>query len=202
VITIAEVKRSLEGAWGMLLGRTDVMRFFDTSSEGFWRSFQAIILITPIYGVIAVADWRASVGAAAPGSGPPFGADAFWASRFGLLVLDWVTLPILLAGLSGFIGIRQRYPAFIVARNWSAVLAIAPFGAVAFLDLLGLLPGDVIVVPSLVALAVALRISYMVARRALNVPIEVAIGFVLFDFLVSLALARIVGRISGVEIVQ
>jgi hypothetical protein len=185
----------------MLLGRTDVMRSFDTSSEGFWRSFQAIVLIAPIYGIIAMADWRAAVLATSPGA-PSFGPDAFWGSRLALLVLDWVTLPALLAALSGFIGIRQRYPAFIVARNWSAVLAIAPFGAVALFDLIGLLPGDVIVVPSLVALAVALRVSYMVARRALNVPIEVAIAFVLFDFLVSLALARIVGRISGVELVQ
>jgi hypothetical protein len=202
VITIAEIQRSLEGAWGMLLGRTDAMRSFDTSSEGFWRSFQAIALIAPIYGIIAMADWRAAVLAASPGGAPSFGADAFWSSRLALLVLDWVTLPVLLSALSDFIGIRHRYPAFIVARNWSAVLAIAPFGAVAFFDLIGLLPGDVIVVPSLVALAVALRISYMVARRALNVPIEVAIAFVLFDFLVSLALARIVGRISGVELVQ
>ena len=195
----AEIQRSLTGAWRMFLGRPDAMRAFDTSNDGFWRSFQAIVLIAPLYALTAIADWRATLAAVPPDSELPFGPDAFWFSKALLLGLDWVTLPILLAWLGGFLGIKQRYAAYIVARNWSTVVAVAPFGAVALLDLLGLLPGDAVLIPSLVALVFALRLSYMVARTALAAPVEIAVGYVVFDFLVSLALVRIVGRLLGVE---
>ncbi len=200
MITIAEVQRSLLGAWGLLLGRRDAMRSFDTSSEGFWRSFQVVFVIAPVYAVIAVADWQAALETTPPDAGLPFSVQSFWVSRVLLLGLDWVTLPIILAALAGFLGIKQRYGAFIVARNWSNLLGILPFGAVALLDLIGLLPGDAILIPSLVALAFALRLAYMVARIALGAAVEIAIGFVVFDFLVSLALARIVSRLLGVEL--
>lgn len=200
MITATEVQRSLEAAWGLLLGRREAMRLLDTSDAGFWRSFQAIAIIAPLYAIIALADWRAAQASVAPGMELPFSEGAFWISRAVLLGLDWVTLPILLAALGGFLGIRQRYAAFIVARNWSNVLGIAVFAGIAFLDFIGILPGDAILIPSLVALAFALRLSYMVARIALAVPIEVAIGFVAFDFLVSLALARLISRLFGVEL--
>jgi hypothetical protein len=196
VIGIAEIGRSLTGAWLVFLGRPGAMRFFDASSEGFWRSFQAIALVAPFYALTAIADRRATLAAALPDAdGPP----AFWAAKAFLLALDWVTLPLLLAALAGFLRIKPRYAAYVVARNWSTVLAVAPFGAVALLDIIGLLPGDAVMIPSLVALVFALRVSYMVARTALAAPVDVAIGYVVFDFLVSLALVRILGRLLGVE---
>jgi hypothetical protein len=199
VIGPGEIQRSLTAAWQIFLGRPDAMRAFDTSNDGFWRSFQAIVLIAPLYALTAIADWRASLAAVLPDGELPFSAGAFWTSKVILLGLDWVTLPILLVALAGFLGIKQRYAAYIVARNWSTVVAVAPFGAVALLDLLGLLPGDAVLIPSLVALVFALRLSYMVARTALAAPVEIAVGYVVFDFLVSLALVRIVGRLLGVE---
>jgi hypothetical protein len=198
VITIPEIQRSLTGAWHIFLGRPDAMRAFDTSSNGFWRSFRAIVLIAPLYFLTALADWQATV-ATMPEGALPFGPGAFWTSKTILLGLDWVTLPILLAWLAGFLGIKDRYTGFIVARNWSTVVAVAPFGAIALLDLIGFLPGETVLIPSLVALVFALRLSYMVARTALNAPVEVAIGYVVFDFLVSLAIVRILGRLFGVD---
>ena len=52
----AEIARSLTGAWRLFLGRPDAMRFFDTSVDGFWRSFRAIILVAPLYALTALAD--------------------------------------------------------------------------------------------------------------------------------------------------
>jgi hypothetical protein len=197
VITASEISRSLTGAWWLFLGRPDAMRQFDTSSDGFWRSFQAIVLVAPVYALTATADWRA-LGAAAP-EGAEIGTGVFWASKAIVLALDWAALPTVLALLGGFLGIKQRYGAFVVARNWSTVLAVLPFGATALLDLLGLLPGDAIILPSLIALGFALRVSYMVARTALAFPFDMAVGLVAFDFLLSLAIVRIVGRLLGVE---
>ena len=195
MIGAAEIQRSLTATWRIFLGRPDAMRLLDTSDDGFWRSFQAILIVAPFYAITSMADWNATAAAAGAGAEPS--GSAFVASRLAILVLDWVTLPIVLAALAGFIGIKQSYGAFIVARNWANALAVIPFGAVALLELLGLFPGDTIILPSLVALGFALRLSYMVARTALSFPMDMAIGLVAFDFLLSLGLVWGVTRLFG-----
>lgn len=195
MIGVAEIQRSLTAVWRIFLGRPEAMRLLDTSDDGFWRSFQAILIVAPLYALTSMADWNATAATAPAGLEPSGGA--FFTSRLIILVLDWVTLPIVLAAIAGFIGIKQTYGAFVVARNWANALAVIPFGAVALLELLGLFPGDSIILPSLVALGFALRLSYMVARTALGFPIDMAIGLVVFDFLLSLAIVTLVSRLFG-----
>lgn len=196
MIGAAEIQRSLAAAWEILRGRADAMRLLDTSDEGFWRSFQAILLIAPIYLITSAADWQATLRALPEGAGIDGGA--FWLSRALILIADWVTFPIILAALAGFIGIKQRYGAYIVARNWATVLAVAPFGLIAVLDLMGMLPAEIIIIPSLVAVGFALRVSYMVARTALGFTIDMAVGLVAFDFLISLGIVAIASQLFGV----
>jgi len=106
----------------------------------------------------------------------------------------------LLAALASFLGIRRGYPLYVVARNWSTVLIVLPFAAIALADLSGLVSPQALLIPSVLALAIALRFSYLIARRALGVGVDAAIGFVVLDFLVSLGLARLIGRLFGVDI--
>ena len=81
------------------------MRFFDTSADGFWRSFQAIVLVVPVYALTALADrhgdalglrCRRQASATAPSG----------SAQAVALRLDWVTLPILLGVLAGL----HRHP--------------------------------------------------------------------------------------------
>lgn len=197
-----EIRRSFTAIWRLFLGRREALRDLDTSSDGFWRSFQVILLVAPLYLVASFADWQALSAidslTGEPMTGIAFGGEAFAASRVVTLALDWVTLPILLALLAGFLGIRQTYGAFVVARNWSVPVAVAPFAAIALLEMAGIATGDLVVILSLVAFAFSLRIAYMVARVALDAPMPIAIGYVVLDFLVSLAIARIVTMTFGV----
>ncbi|MEX0852443.1 MAG: hypothetical protein WD036_04055 [Bauldia sp.] len=198
MITRDEIARSLNGAWLLFLDRPNAIRLFDASYQGFWRSFQAIILIAPVYAVTILADRRILLAGASADA--TFNEMAFMAAKWLALAFDWITLPLLLAALATFLGIRRNYPAYIVARNWSTVLIVLPFAAIALIDLSGLLSSEVLFFPSVLALAIALRFSYLIARRALAVGVEVAIGFVVLDFLVSLALARLISRLLGVDI--
>lgn len=195
MITVLEVARALTGAWRVFVGAPDAMRHFDTSVEGFWRSFRAILLIAPIYALTSLAEFRATEALLPPGT-PLDGTLFFW-EQVATLALDWVTLPLLLAGLAGFLGVRATYPAFIVVRNWATVMMIIPFAAISILDAFGLLPGDVIVIPSLIALGFAFRTMYMAARIALQARWDVAAGIVVLDFLVSLLIVRLVARVFG-----
>jgi hypothetical protein len=196
VISYGDAERSLTGVWRLFLNKPDALRFLDTSADGFWRSFRAIVLVAPLYAITALADWGDLHADSVPDDGLTGGA--YFAAKLLTLGLDWVTLPALLGLMAGLIGIRRGYPAYVVARNWGTVLTITPFAAIAVLDLLGILGPGLLFLPSVVALAAALRFSYLVARKTLGVGMDVAIGLVALDFLVSLALLTVIGQIFGV----
>ena len=192
----AEIARSLRGAWRLFLGRPDALRFFDTSADGFLRSFRAIILVAPLYALTALADRHDILTDANPTD--DFGNGPYWASKAVTLALDWVMLPILLGLIADFIGIRRGYPAYIVARNWATVLMIIPFAAIALIDLAGFAGANLLVLPSMVALLATFRMSYAIARKTLGASGDVAIAFVALDFLVSLAIVMIANRLFGI----
>jgi hypothetical protein len=186
-----EIVQSLIGAWRLFLDRSDAMRYFNVSVDGFWRSFYAIIFILPAYFFIALAERRRIQADSLPDD---FDGSAFIVNKGLSLALDWVTLPIVLALFAGVLGIGRAYAQFIVARNWGAVLAIAPFGVVALLFLLGILGSDFANIVSLVILVVVVRFNYLIARRALGADVGFAVGIVVADFVISLA---IVGAVDS-----
>ncbi len=191
-----EIVRSLTGAWRLFLGKPDAMRFFDASVDGFWRSFRAIILVAPLYGLTALADRHDLLTDANPTD--DFTNVQFWAAKALTLGLDWLTLPLLLGLIAGFIGIRRGYPGYIVARNWATVLMIVPFAAIGLIDLAGLATPTMLVLPSLVALVATFRMSYEIARKSLGAGADVAVAFVILDFLVSLAIVMTANRLFGI----
>jgi hypothetical protein len=197
MINLADISRALNAVWLLFLDRAGAIQMFDTSIDGFWKSFQAILLVIPIYAVSVLADEQAYRAVAAPDAS--FDAATFYVSRAVTLAFDWVTMPVLLALLAPFLGVRGGYTAYIVVRNWSVVLTLIPFAAISMLELAGLLRGEAILFPAGIALAISLRIAYLAARRALAVPIDMAIGFVAFDFLVSLGIARAAAYTFGIE---
>jgi hypothetical protein len=179
-----EIVQSLTGAWRLFLDRPDAMRFFNVSIDGFWGSFAAVILILPAYALFALAE-RIEI-LDEPVVDPAFGDSPFIANKLLTLALDWITLPILLAAFAKLLGVSRTYAAYVVARNWCAVLATAPFGVVALLSLVGLLGTGPATVISLVILVVVIRYNYMIARRALGADVGLAAGLVVADFAISL----------------
>jgi hypothetical protein len=188
-----EIVQSLTGAWRLFLDRPDAMRYFNVSIDGFWRSFAAIVLILPAYALFAIAERIEILGE--PVVDPAFSDGPFIVNKFLTLALDWITLPILLAAFARLLGVSRTYAAYVVARNWCAVLATAPFGLVALLSLVGFLGAGLANVISLVILVVVIRYNYMIVRRALGADMGLAIGVVVADFAVSLL---IIGAVDEV----
>ena len=56
-----------------------------------------------------------------------------------------------------------------------------------------------LVLPSLLALVATFRMSYEIARKSLGVAVDVAVGFVVLDFLVSLAIVMTANRLFGIS---
>jgi hypothetical protein len=102
------------------------------------------------------------------------------------LLLDWVAFPLIFALIAPPFGLASRYVPFIVTRNWASVLIAAMVGLVHALHLVGVLPTALVPYLLLVAIAVALRFSYVVARLTLAVSMGMALPIVMLDLLISL----------------
>jgi hypothetical protein len=188
-----EIVRSLTGAWRLFLDRSDALRFFDVSVDGFWRSFGAILLILPAYILVVLSDRARIVTDALFSEG--FDATSFFANRGVWLALNWVALPILLAAVAHLLGVSRTYASYVVVRNWCAVLTVAPFGLIALLYLAGLLSNEIASVISLVIIVVVIRFDYLIARRALGADIGLAVAIVLADLAIGLAIAVVIDTI-------
>ncbi|MDK9696400.1 MAG: hypothetical protein OEL76_08415 [Siculibacillus sp.] len=191
----AEIVRSLRGSWRLLVGDERGMTFFDTSIEGFWRSFGVMILCLPVPWVelsaqrfLPLAD---RIGDEAM-SGP-----LYWIGGFVAYGLSWIAFPLLLSVLAGPLGISRAYVPFMVARNWTTLIGVAPSFLFTALFLLGLLPLRMLGPLNLAALGFGLYYAWQVTRIACATPPGATAGLVALDFLVSLVVYTAADRVIG-----
>jgi hypothetical protein len=104
------------------------------------------------------------------------------------LALNWVALPILLAMVAQPLGVSRTYAGYVVARNWCAVVTVAPFGLIALLSLVGLVGSEAASVISLAIIVLVIRFDYLIARRALGADVGLAVAIVLVDLAIGLAI--------------
>ncbi|MEO9903099.1 MAG: hypothetical protein ABJ360_16475 [Roseobacter sp.] len=187
-----EIARALQGSWMLLRNRPEGMRGFDLSIEGFWRSFAVVFLLVPLFVVSSLAERKLLLDET-----DFLPAGSFWLAQFTSLGLDWVVLPLLLAGLAKPLGISAGYVPFIVARNWTSLLAALPYVFVGLLYLAGLIAPGIMVLLSLVTLIVVIWYRFIITRVALQASMSMTIGVVMLDIILSLLIGEIAGRIWG-----
>ena len=175
--SLREISSSLYGAW--LLARMDPkgMDYFDRSVAGAIRSFFAAAIVAPAYMLLVLM----RLGEAA-------GTVSF--SNFLLVesiayVISWTAYPLIMDDMSRILEVEARYPAFLSAYNWSAVLQLVVYLPAVALSESGLLPlavGDALV---FAATTTVLLYQWFVTRTALQVPAFTAAGLVILDLVLS-----------------
>lgn len=176
----AEIRRSLEGVWRLARGDQGGMSLLDLSVDGFWRSFAAMLLVAPAYALVVV-DQYANLGWP---DAPVWTAVAEALSY----VCGWVAFPIAAIFLTRLLGLSARYVPLIVANNWSAVVQMALYAAVVLAGTL--MPSQLRALALLVATLTVLAYQWFVIRTALGTSSGTALGLVVIDVLLSLALSR------------
>lgn len=194
MIGLGEIRAALDGSWLLLRNRPEGMAFFDQSIQGFWRSFGVVVLLIPAYLVAGLAD-RKLYFERNEYHPDMFPDGAYWVAHTLGLAADWLILPILLAALAMPLGISRRYVPFIVARNWTSLLASTPYLVIYFLFLLGIVSTELTVLLSLLLLPMIIWYSYLVTRIALQASLSLAIGIVVLDVVLSLLIDQAVGRL-------
>jgi len=185
----AEIQRSLTAAWWLVRSRPDAMRLFDASLDGFWRSFAVIVLLIPFNTIMLLAEQKLILEETSA-EAATFPASTYWFWRCAAIIIDWVLLPIILALLARVLGISQRYVLFIVARNWTSMIAMVPYVVAAILYLLGIIPAQMMILLTLIATGFVLRYRYIVTREALMTPLAITIGIVVLDFVLSIIVSQ------------
>jgi len=182
---LGSIAENLIGAWQVMLGRPEGLSRIDTSLEGFWRSFAAVVLLLPftILALLSQGPLAASAGVAPE----PMTAGSLALQGIALLV-DWFAFPVVFALVARPFGLGSRYVPFIVTRNWASVIIGAVVGAVHALHLVGVLPTALLPYLLIAAIAVALRFTYVVVRLTLAVAMGLALPIVILDFLISLTI--------------
>ena len=199
MITFNEVYAAILHSWALFRGDRGALKAFDSSYEGFWRSFRVILVLAPFYVIVFLAEQVHYV------SSPNHDAATFSASTFLFwktlsALVDWVAFPMLLALIAGPLNISNRYALLVVARNWTSILAILPYAIVSLLYVVGILPPGGLLWMSLILMIVLLRFRYQVFSAALGGPASLAIGFVAMDFLFSIIIGVLLNRLGGFSV--
>ena len=189
------IVRALKGSWRLLLGDERAMGWFDTSIEGFWRSFAAMLLCLPMPLVELAAQpllpMAARVGA------ETFQGPGYWLTGLAAYGLTWIAFPILLALLARPLGITGVYVPLMVARNWTTLIAAAPSFAFTLLFVVGLIPIGALGPLNLAALGFGLYYAWVATRIAARTPPGTTSGLVALDFVVSLVVYTAADRLIG-----
>jgi hypothetical protein len=197
MLTGDEISRSTHGAIALFKGDPQGLRQLDVSYDGFWRSFQVILLLLPVIGVLILSE-RAYLLAHLPYTEETFPSGTFVASRLIGFALDWVAFPVVLALIARPLDLTRRYVPLVVALNWAALVAAVPAVVPHLLGLLGLVGEETTMVLHLVALGIVLRYQYMVTRIATGAPNAFCIGLVALRFLIGLATTLAVSLAAGI----
>jgi hypothetical protein len=165
MITLGEASRGMYGAYRLARGDERGMAYFDTSIQGFWRSFYAAALVAPLYlvflgvrfqaGHVDVPVWR------------------YFSIHSVAYVIAWVAFPLLMVSLVRALERDEQYVPYIVAYNWASVWQNALY------------------MPFLI---LALIYVWFITRTALVLGPLTAVGLVAVDFLLGLFI-NVVARI-------
>ena len=171
----AETTRAVTGAYRLAVGDRNGLLFFDTSVDGFWRSFRAAVIVFPLYAFVRYMDFEQA--------DETFPLASYAAAELFSYVLKWVTYPLVMIYICDLLGKFDRYYAYITVYNWAGVVQMLGFFCAmllgnAFFD------GTASFLLMMVMFAILVYEGY-IAVVVLDVPVISALALVVIDMLLA-----------------
>lgn len=190
-----EIQRNFTGAWRLMMGRSDGMRLLDTSAEGFWDSFFAIVVAAPALAV----GWIAS-------ANDFHGFDA-GASRMSIVlrlaIIDlavWVVPVIALMLVVHRVGLADRFSHYVVSNNWASALLVWMMLPPSILRLVAPSTADFASLLSLVFFIGSMVLSWRQTNAALNKGPAVATALYVGMFVCALGVLIVLQSLLGLSL--
>jgi hypothetical protein len=165
-----EIISSFIGAWRVFRLDPDAMRWFNTSMDGFWRSFFAAILALPSFAFAFAFQLGDMVDTPEPAVAGLLGAIAYAAS--------WIAFPVIAALVVRPMGYGHNYVPYIVVHNWAGGLVAQVYLVVEILVRVGIFAGEMGGFVKIVLFVVTLWYGWRVARAALEASASLAAALV------------------------
>lgn len=173
-----EIQVSLYASWRLARGDTRGLGLFNTTVEGFWRSFLAMVLVAPLFAILLFLRYHVETGSAAP--------IRFFAVQTLGYIVAWFAFPLIMFYVVQAIDRERRFFTYVVAYNWSSVLQNLIYLPLAMAAELGLLPAELSSFLSFVVLTLVFVYIWFVTRTALAITGLLAAGIVAGDFVLSI----------------
>ncbi len=190
MITTSELFAALYGAWRLARLDPRGQDHFDASITGFWRSFQAAVIVAPGYVFLIMLNLdQPNITA---------GAGRLILVEGLAYVISWTAFPLAMVSLAHRLKRDQNYIRYIVAHNWANVLQVAVFLPAALITQ--------VVGPSARILTVAVMMAiflyqWYVARTVLSITPLQATGIVLINLFLDVVITLIAnGMVTRVVI--
>jgi hypothetical protein len=165
----AYVLRNLHGVWQTMQGRRAGLDLMDVSSDGVWRSFQAVLVALPALWIT----WISALRDTAPHSAL---TPASIMVRLAFAdAVSWLLPIALFALIARPAKLTHRAAHFIVTNNWSSVIFIAATALTVPFDLLGPDFESLAGFASALVLLVSLVMYFRMLHVTLDAPYEVSI---------------------------
>jgi hypothetical protein len=190
--TADEVSRSIAGSLKLINRNPDGLSAFEVSIPAFWRSFAAILLTAPAF-VVALAEDRGPAGL--PTDAGLFSSPALILHEAALAVACWVAFPLAMIGIVRLLDLGHRYVGYVIAWNWSAVVAATILAVPRALHVIGwATPGLAMLFAAGFGI-ILLQYRWFMTKAALGVSGGLAAALVIVDVALNGAVASAVSRL-------
>lgn len=188
-----EIQYYFSAVWQTMTGHPEALNRLNTTADGFWRSFYAVVIALPPM-LIGWVDISARL---AQGSDEAM-LRIHNTVKLGLIdMLVWL-LPLLIIGLlSRSLGLERRFSTYVVATNWAMALFAWIYAPLTFFSLL--LPDFAVFFATLgfMLFIATLVLGYRLTRAALQRPHSFAVPFYLSIMFGSIMLTMILQNLAG-----
>lgn len=185
MLSFAEFSRAIYGAWRLARFDADGLKYFNDTTEAYWQSFQAAVILVPAYAILVVLRLMAN----------PTEAGLMQVVLVELIayVINWTAFPLVMIYVCEKTGHFDRYLRFIVAHNWSTVIQMTVF-LTAMILARGVLGPGLGAMLNISAVMAVLVYQWFVTRTALGIDGLPAAAIIGLDLMISIVLNAVSGR--------
>lgn len=185
-------RRSIGAAWLLAVRDQKAWNEFDLTSDGFFRSFAAILFVAPFNILFDLFALKLSEARAlSQGSGGDAGSYSYAEMMFSTAALgiEWLIFPLFALVLLSFLGLSHRYSQYIIAHNWGRIVTELLNLPAIVLFSLGIISHQVAVDFLFITLGLTLYYRFYVAQTALEVGWGLAMALSILELLLTIFFA-------------
>lgn len=199
-VDFAYMRRSVDAAFDLVVRDQRAWSKFDLTTEGFYRSFAAMLIVLPLNVVTDIMNNQLAItestGQGKPATEAAYGmTDALFATV--ALSVQWLLFPVAMIFLLRYLGLGQRYAALIIAHNWSTVVIWLLHLPAFLLYTAGLISSSLAFDLGLITFGFTLYYRFYIVQTALSTTWLLAAGIAMIDLLLQVNYSFGMSQIQG-----